>query len=99
MGRTGVTKSCSRVPRSFSRTIEKAVKKVVTLRSRMAVRPGKKKFGEREAGLKSNLGRISTAKLARARRTRRSESSRAVAVGNMMGLAAAGKAEPAERAR
>src|SRR5207245_2683391 len=28
MGRTGVTKSCSRVPRSFSRTIEKAVKKV-----------------------------------------------------------------------
>src|SRR6267154_2067988 len=54
MGRTGVTKSCSRVPRSFSRTMEKADKKVVTLSKSAAVSPGKKKFGERESGVKSN---------------------------------------------
>ena len=60
-GRTGVTKSCSSVPRSFSRTMENAVRNVVTLSSIMAVRPGRKKLGERESGLKSILGRISTA--------------------------------------
>src|SRR5207247_8254468 len=58
IGRTGVTKSCSNVPRSFSRTIENAVRKVVTFNSRMAVSPGKKKFGERESGLKSSFGRM-----------------------------------------
>src|SRR6266446_6528041 len=44
---------------------EEAVRNVVTLRRRMAVRPGKRKFGERESGLKSILGRISTARVAR----------------------------------
>ena len=38
---------------------------VVTFSSIMAVRPGRKKFGERESGLKRSFGRMSTANPAR----------------------------------
>ena len=94
IGRTGVTKSCSSVPRSFSRTIEKAVRNVVTLSSRMAVSPGRKKFGERESGLNSSFGRISTANVSLLTSTRRSDSSRPIAVVTLMAWPATDESEP-----
>jgi len=45
MGGPAWTKSCSSVPRSFSRTIEKAVRNVVTFSRRIAVKPGKRNSG------------------------------------------------------
>ncbi len=67
----------------------------MTFSKRMAVSPGKKKFGERESGLKSNLGRMSTAKGAvLSVTTRRKDSSRPMAVATLMAWPATEESEP-----
>jgi len=95
MGRTGVTKSCSSVPRSFSRTMENAVRKVVTFNSRTATKTGQKEIGRTRIGIKQNFGRISTGKAASLlARTRRNDSSSPMAVVTLIAWPATDESEP-----
>ena len=56
IGETGVTISCSSVPRSRSRTIEKAASSVPEKVSRIATSPGMRRLALRESGLNSITG-------------------------------------------
>jgi hypothetical protein len=55
-GETGVTMSCSSVPRSRSRTMANAARMVPENASRMAIRPGISRLALRESGLNSITG-------------------------------------------
>src|SRR5882762_9725315 len=94
IGLTGVTNNCSSVPRSFSRTIENAVRNVVTFSSRIAVSPGRKKLGDRESGLNNSLGRMSTANVSLFTSTRRNDSSSPIDVVTLMAWPATDDSEP-----
>ena len=58
-GCTGETVSCSMVPRSFSRTMERAVDMTADIMRMRTISPGTRKLALRSSGLKSTRGRKS----------------------------------------
>jgi len=98
-GRTGVTKSCSRVSAFFFADDGKCREERGDVEEHDRGESRQKKLGERESGLKRSLGRMSTANAARSCTTRRRDSSRPIAVLTLMALPATEESEPSMSTR